>query len=96
MRDHTRPTTLPFSNPLYSDASWGVLGVALERLSGLPYNDALHELLGKPLSLNGTSSILPPDEDLNAVILPAGPSEATAWGLIIQSAQRKFSKMHLL
>jgi CubicO group peptidase (beta-lactamase class C family) len=81
MRDHTRPTTLPFGNPLYSDASWGVLGVALERLSGLPYNDALHELLGKPLSLNGTSSILPPDEDLNAVILPAGPSEATAWGL---------------
>ena len=81
MRDHTRPTTLPFGNPLYSDASWGVLGVALERLSGLPYNDALHELLGKPLSLNGTSSILPPDEDPNAVILPAGPSEATAWGL---------------
>lgn len=80
MRDHTRPVTLPFANPLYSDASWGILGVVLERLSGLPYNDALQELLGRPLNLNGTSSILPPDEDLNAVILP-GPVGETAWGL---------------
>lgn len=81
MRDHTRPTTLPFGNPLYSDASWGVLGVVLERLSGLPYNDALHELLGKPLNLNSTSSIVPPDEDLNAVILPAVSTDIATWGL---------------
>lgn len=81
MRDHTRPTTLPFGNPLYSDASWGVLGVVLERLSGLPYNDALHELLGKPLNLKSTSSIVPRDEDLNAVILPAISTDIATWGL---------------
>ena len=78
---NTRPTTLPFSNALYSDAGWGVLGVVLERLLGLPYNDALHEVLGKPLNLNGTSSVLPSGENLNAVILPpAGPANATGWG----------------
>lgn len=81
MRDQARPVTLPFANPLYSDVGWGILGVVLERLSGLPYNDALHELLGTPLNLNGTSSILPPEEGLNAVILPAGPSLSTGWGL---------------
>jgi hypothetical protein len=37
------------------------------------------QCLVKPLNLNGTSSILPPDEDLNAVILP-GPVGETAWG----------------
>lgn len=83
MRDNTRPVTLPFGNPLYSDASWGVLGVVLERLSGLPYDDALKSSLGRPLSLNGTSSILPASEGLNAVVIPAppGPGGATGWGL---------------
>lgn len=80
MRDRTRPVTLPFGNPLYSDAGWGILGVVLERLSGLSYNDALQNLLGKPLGLNGTSAVLPTDEDLNAVILPPGPTGETAWG----------------
>ena len=80
MRDRTRPVTLPFGNPLYSDAGWGVLGVVLERLSGLSYNDALQELLGKPLHLNGTSAVLPTHEDLNAVTFPPGPSGVTAWG----------------
>lgn len=81
MRDRTRPVTLPFANPLYSDAGWGILGVVLERLSGLSYDAALHALIGKPLGLNGTSSVLPPTEDLNAVIMPAGPDSATGWGL---------------
>lgn len=81
MRDRTRPVTQPFANPLYSDAGWGVLGVVLERISGLPYDDALQTLLGKPLGLNGTSSVLPPNEDLNAVIMPPGPDGTTGWGL---------------
>lgn len=81
MRDRNRPVTLPFGNPLYSDAGWGVLGLILERLSGLSYNDALHTLLGKPLDLNGTSAVLPPNEDLNAVIVPSGAGGETGWGL---------------
>jgi CubicO group peptidase (beta-lactamase class C family) len=81
MRDHARPTTLPSDNPLYSDAGWIVLGVILERLPGLPYNDAMQELLLKPLGLNGTSVILPPDENLNEVIVPPGPDGVTGWGL---------------
>lgn len=75
------PVTLPFANPLYSDAGWGVLGVVLERLSGLSYEKALESLLGKPLGFSGTSSVLPLEEHLNAVILPPGPDGATAWGM---------------
>lgn len=81
MRDRVAPVTLPFANPLYSDAGWGVLGVVLERLSGLPYDKALETLLAKPLAFNGTSSVLPSSQHLNAVILPPTAEGPSAWGL---------------
>ena len=80
MRDRKRPVMPPFETPLYSDAGFGVLGRVLERLTGLPYADAVQSALSAPLGLNGTSAIEPPSEGLNGLVLPGSLAESS-WGL---------------
>lgn len=79
MRDRKRPVVPPFETPLYSDVGFGVLGRVLERLTGLPYADAVQSLLCAPLGLNGTSAIEPPSEGLNGLIL-SGSFAESSWG----------------
>lgn len=81
MRDRKRPVEPPFETPLYSDAGFAVLGRVLERLTGLPYADAVQSVLSAPLGLNSTSAIEPPSKGLNALIVP-GSAEfgESSWG----------------
>lgn len=79
MRDRKRPVIPPFQTPLYSDAGFGVLGRVLERLTGLPYADAVQSVLSAPLGLNSTSAIAPPREGLNGLVLPGDFTESS-WG----------------
>lgn len=81
MRDQKRPVFKPWTNALYSDASWGVLGRVLERLTGLSYGEALQTALVKPLGLNSTSTIEPTSEGLNAVAIPTADDAPSGWGL---------------
>lgn len=74
-----RPVIPPFETALYSDAGFAVLGRVLERLTGLPYNDALQSVLAEPLGLNGTSTFAPPDNGLNALVVPGNASQSS-WG----------------
>ena len=70
MRDDRRPASQTFSNPLYSDAGYIVLGRVLERMTNSTYSEALRTLLVEPLGLEGTSTLMPEGDDLNAVALP--------------------------
>lgn len=79
MRTRKRPVVPPFQTALYSDAGFGILGRVLERLTGLPYADAMQSVLLAPLGLNSTSATEPRREDLNAVVLPGGFAESS-WG----------------
>lgn len=81
MRDQKRPVFKPWTNALYSDASWGVLGRILERLTGLSYEEALQTALVKPLGLNSTATIEPASEGLNAVAIPTMEEAPSGWGL---------------
>lgn len=81
MRDQKRPVFKPWTNALYSDASWAVLGRVLERLTGQPYEVALQTALTDQLGLNSTSAIEPASEGLNAVLIPNTNDSVSAWGL---------------
>ena len=63
---------------MYADGGFTVLGQVLERISGMKYEEAIHNILSIPLGLNNTSTTLPPEGNLNALILDFGP--ATSWG----------------
>ncbi|KAK5167149.1 uncharacterized protein LTR77_007879 [Saxophila tyrrhenica] len=76
MRDSKRPTAPPFSTALYADGGWGALGRVLERMTGLSYNDAIQQVLSKPLGLDHTSSYKPNGTEVNGMIVP----DAISWG----------------
>jgi CubicO group peptidase (beta-lactamase class C family) len=77
MRDANPPTQPVFQSALYNDGGWGILGLILNRMTGLPYNDALGSILRKPLGLNSTVTFKPDDENLNAITVPG---DFSAWG----------------
>ncbi|KAJ3525903.1 hypothetical protein NM208_g11436 [Fusarium decemcellulare] len=79
MKDKKRPVTLPFQASIYSDAGFAILGVVLQRITGLSYNEAIQSVLAGPLGLNSTTSTEPKDKDVNALILP-GSAEESSWG----------------
>lgn len=53
-----------------------MLGRVLERLSGMPYEEAVHNILSIPLGLKSTSTTLPTGDDLNMLAITKQP---TAW-----------------
>ncbi|KAF5009443.1 hypothetical protein FDECE_4325 [Fusarium decemcellulare] len=79
MKDKKRPVTLPFQASIYSDAGFAILGVVLQRITGLSYNEAIQSVLAGPLGLNSTTSTEPKDKDVNALILP-GSADESSWG----------------
>lgn len=81
MRNQKRPVTKPWSTALYSDASWGILGRVIERLTGQDYESALYAALTKPLGLNSSTAIEPSSEGLNAVVIPSVDGAVSGWGL---------------
>lgn len=54
---------------MYSDGGFGVLGRVLERMTGLPYREVIYSVLSRPLGLNYTTTFIPKDENLNAVVI---------------------------
>ncbi|WAO95744.1 Beta-lactamase domain-containing protein [Fusarium falciforme] len=79
MKDKKHPVALPFRASLYSDAGFALLGVVLQRITGLTYNDAIQAALAAPLGLNSSTTFEPNDHDVNALILPGSPAESS-WG----------------
>ncbi|RGP72913.1 hypothetical protein FLONG3_6551 [Fusarium longipes] len=79
MKEKKRPVTLPYEVPVYSDGGFAMLGGVLQRLTGLPYNDALQKILGEPLGLNSSGSVEPKGKDRNVLAIP-GPPEVSSWG----------------
>ncbi|KAH7353176.1 beta-lactamase/transpeptidase-like protein [Pyrenochaeta sp. MPI-SDFR-AT-0127] len=59
-----------FKTVLNSDVGFGVLGRVLERLTNQTYDEALKSVLGAPLGLSSTSTIMPPSEGPNTLALP--------------------------
>lgn len=78
LREVKVPIQPVFQSALYSDGGFGVLGRVLERMTGLPYGEAIHSVLGRPLGLNHTTTFIPKDQNLNAVVIP-GPLEQSSW-----------------
>ncbi|KAH7120362.1 beta-lactamase/transpeptidase-like protein [Dactylonectria estremocensis] len=74
------PVISSFRNAVYSDAGFATLGLVLERLSGLPYKDAIQKLLFDPLGLDDMSTIVPNGSDVNA-INRRRIDNTSAWGL---------------
>lgn len=79
MKDKKHPVALPFRASLYSDAGFALLGVVLQRITGLTYNDAVQAALAAPLGLNSSTTFEPNGHDVNALILPGSPAESS-WG----------------
>ncbi|KAK7398417.1 hypothetical protein QQX98_012212 [Neonectria punicea] len=83
MRDEKRPVISPFRVSAYSDAGFAVLGVVLERLTGLPYEDAMDDLLFSQLGLDSMTTKTPSGPDLNAINrLPV--DNTSAWDTVIE------------
>lgn len=80
MRDDRYPITSTFSNPIYSDGAFIVLGRVLERMTNLSYSDAVRTLIAEPLGLEDTSTLVPERMELDAVALP-GDETVSSWNL---------------
>ena len=74
-----RPIFPAFETTLYSDAAYGILGLVLAHMTGLPYADAMQRTLFEPLGLNGTSAVKPSNEGFNGLVIP-GTLLETSWG----------------
>ncbi|ETN43684.1 uncharacterized protein HMPREF1541_02843 [Cyphellophora europaea CBS 101466] len=80
MRDRKRASQPISQSSLYADGGFGILGLALARMTNQTYNDALQTLLAAPLHLNHTGSLIPTDPDVNGIIIPNWETGASAWG----------------
>lgn len=49
------PVYAPFTTPVYSNVGYALLGLVIERVTGLSFAEYLHEAILKPLELNRTS-----------------------------------------
>lgn len=58
--------------PVYSNAAFVLIGVALERMTGKTFEDLFDEQLVRPLHLNATSYSAPPPVDEHALV-PGSP-----------------------
>lgn len=67
MKDHLEPRFPPGEGRHYSDPGYNLLGLVIERVTGRPFHEALHEYLFTPLGMDG--SFLPPYSE------PAKPSD---------------------
>lgn len=81
MKDKS-PVTSPWQTPEYSDAGYAILGRVLERLTGMQYEEAIHNILSVPLGLNSTSTTVPTGDDVNALAITNIP--ITTWGFDFQ------------
>ncbi|KAF3932926.1 Beta-lactamase [Dactylellina cionopaga] len=80
MKDVRVPSQPVHGSALYSDGGFGILGRVLERMTGLPYNDAIKSVLGEPLGFNSTGSIVPTGDDVDAIIIPGLELALSSWG----------------
>ncbi|KAM0347655.1 hypothetical protein ACHAPU_004668 [Fusarium lateritium] len=67
MRNQQLPTAPPYRSALYSDAGYAVLTLVLERLTGKVYEEAVTDILFKPLGMNSSSTTAPNGTDVDAV-----------------------------
>ena len=77
-----RPVTTPWQTAEYSDAGYSILGRVLERLTGMTYEEAIHNILSAALGLNSTSTTIPTGDDVNALAITDIP--ITTWGFDFQ------------
>lgn len=88
LRDFERPTTAVGQGAIYSDGGFALLGRVLERLTGLPYQEAVQKFVGKPLGLKSTTTTVP-DRFFNSLIITAEMNGgATAWAYDNQLSAR--------
>lgn len=80
MRERKRPVALPFNTPAYSDGGYAMLGMVLQRLTGMPYNEAIQKILSEPLGLDISGSVEPTGDDRNVLVVPGDPT-VSSWGL---------------
>lgn len=59
-------------SPVYSNAAYVLVGVALERITGVSFETLFNERLVRPLGLNGTSYSAPPPINEHALV-PGSP-----------------------
>ncbi|KPM38489.1 hypothetical protein AK830_g8111 [Neonectria ditissima] len=83
MRDNKHPVVSPFRVPAYSDSGFAVLGVILERLTGLAYEDAMEDALFSPLGLDSMTIRTPSGPDVNAINrIPI--DNTSAWTIVVE------------
>lgn len=66
------PVFLTAYTPVYSNAAYVLIGVALERITGVPFADLFNDKLVKALGLTSTSYSKPPPLDEHALV-PLSP-----------------------
>lgn len=49
-------------------------------MTNLTYDEAIKKYLGEPLGMNATSTLTGEAQEANAVILPGGILQGSAWG----------------
>lgn len=54
-----KPVFLPGTTPIYSEASYQILGYALENFTGQPFDELLGDRILKPLNMSQTSLSAP-------------------------------------
>ncbi|KAF2738868.1 beta-lactamase/transpeptidase-like protein [Polyplosphaeria fusca] len=74
---------LPGTTPAYSNAAFATLGLILESATGMPYAEAMEQLLSKPLSLQSTFASAP---TVSSRAVLVGSEEASGWNTIISDA----------
>ncbi|KAI1265839.1 beta-lactamase/transpeptidase-like protein [Xylariaceae sp. FL1019] len=72
------PSFGPATTPLYSNANFAILGIALSKMLKAPLEDIFDETIVKPLGLTGTSITNPESVTGNSVI-PGGDLTQAGW-----------------
>ncbi|KAI8623634.1 putative secreted beta-lactamase [Xylariaceae sp. FL1651] len=69
---------VPGYTPLYSNANFALLGIALSNMLGISEEEIFSSSIAKPLGLNGTT-IGNPRSVTNSSVIPGGDLTATGW-----------------
>ena len=71
-----RPATGAFQSPFYSNTGFVLLGMVLEKMTGMPWDEALKNLLFDPLGLKDTYTAVPTEEEARNAMIPGGREES--------------------
>ena len=78
-----RPVAHTGRMPAYSNEGYVLVGLVLEKVTGLSWGKAVEKIILERLGLNDTFALLPQKEEVKNAIVPGGDWESSGFGMDI-------------